>query len=124
MGSLSKALEYLSYYLPSTFQYLQKCIEDTDWLSFLCSVIQVFLEFWNSSDPFEEYISDFTKTSRCVQDECAHMLTEIVSLLKQIRSYQYLLNIITVEKIDKLQKINTDLMYILDKYFSTNIWTN
>ena len=50
------------------------------------------------------------------------MITEIVSLLNHIRSCQYLENINTVEKMENLQKLNTDLFEILDQYFSTNIW--
>ena len=67
---------------------------------------------WNSSNTFEEYIPNFMKTSRCVQDECAHMITEILSLSKHIRSCQYLPNIHIVKKMDELQKLNTDLMSI------------
>ena len=54
-------------------------------LSFLHGVLQVYLEFWNSSSPFEEYVLNFTNPSRCVQDECAYMITEIISLLNHIR---------------------------------------
>ena len=50
------------------------------------------------------------------------MLHELVSLLKHIRSCQYLPNINTVEKMDELQKLNKDLIAILDEYFSTNIF--
>ena len=87
-----------------------------------CHFYVVYLEFWNSSNPFKEYMPDFTKPLKCVQDECAHMLTELLSLLKHIRSCQYLPNINTVEKIHELQKLNMDLIAILDEYFSTNIW--
>ena len=50
------------------------------------------------------------------------MITKTVSLLNHIRSCQYLPNINTVEKMDELQKLNTDLISILDEYFKTNIW--
>ena len=50
------------------------------------------------------------------------MITETVSLLNHIRSCQYLPNINTVEKMDELQKLNMDLIEILDEYHSTNIW--
>ena len=33
-------------------------------------------------------------------------------------------NINTVERMEEFQKLNTDLMSILDEYFSTNIWTD
>ena len=54
--------------------------------------------------------------------KCANMITETVLLLNHIRSCQYLPNINTVEKMDELQKLNTDLISILDEYFKTNIW--
>ena len=119
-GGIEKVLHYLDDYLPAKFSHPSKTMEDI--LSFLCAVLQVFLEYWTSSCPFEEYVSDFMKPSRCVQDKCAHMITEIISLLKHIRSCQYLPTINTVEKMDSLQKLNTDLIEILDEYFSTNIW--
>ena len=74
-GGIEKVIEYLTDYLPATFNHSDKKMEDCDMLSFLCGVLQVYLEFLNSSGPFEEYISDFTKSSRCIQDECAHMIT-------------------------------------------------
>ena len=119
---IEKVLHYLDDYLPTTFSHPSKTMEDCDMLSFLHGVLQVYLEYWNTSSPFEEYVPDFTKPSRCVQDECAHMITEIISLLKHIRSCQYLPTINTVEKMDSLQKLNTNLIEILDEYFSTNIW--
>ena len=121
-GAMEKVVHYLDDHLPATFSHPLKTMEDCNMLSFLHGVLQVYLEFWNSSNPFEEYVPDFTKPLRCVQDECAHMLTELLSLLNHIRSCQYLPNINTVEKMDELQKLNTDLIAILDEYFSTNIW--
>ena len=121
-GGMEKVVHYLDDHLPAMFSHPLKTMEDCDMLSFLRGVLQVYLEFWNSSNPFEEYVPDFMKPSRCVQDECAHMLTELLSLLKQIRSCQNLPNINTVEKMDELQKLNMDLTAILDEYFSSNIW--
>ena len=119
---IEKVLHYLEGNLPATFGHPLKTIEDCDMLSFLHGVLQVYLEFWNSSHPFEEYVPDLNKPSRCVQDKCAHMLHELLSLLKHIRSCQYRPNINTVKKIDELQKLNKDLIAILDEYFSTNIF--
>ena len=118
---MEKVVHYLDDHLPATFSHPLKTMEDCDMLSFLRGVLQVYLELWNSSNPFEEFVSDFTKPSRCVQDEFAHILTELLSLLKHSRSCQYLPNINTVEKMDELQKLNMDLIAILDEYFSTNI---
>ena len=114
-GGIEKVLEYLEDYLPAM---CSKTMDDCDMLSFLHGVLQVYLEFWNSSGPFKEYVPDFMKPSRCIQDECAHMITEIVSLLNHIRSCQHLPNINTKNP----QKLNVDLIAILDEYFNTNIW--
>ena len=119
---MEKVVHYLDDHLPAMFSHPLKTMEDCVMLSFLHEVLQVYLEFWNSSNPFEEYVPDFTKPSGCVQDKCAHMLTELLSLLKQIRSCQYLPNINMVEKMDELKKLIMDLIAILDEYFSTNIW--
>ena len=120
---MEKVLEYLTTHLPAMFNHPHKTMEDSEMLSFLHGILQVYLEFQNSSGPFVEYVPDFMNPSKYVQDECAHMVTETVSLLTHIRSCQYLPKIKIVEKMDELQKLNTDLMSILDKYFSTNIWT-
>ena len=117
MGGMEKVLQYLTSHLPNTFQHKFKTMEDSHMLSFLCGVVQIYLEFWHSSDPFEEYIQDFTKPSLSIQQECEHMTAEIIYLLKHIRSCQFLLNINTVEKMDELQKLNNDLISILDDYF-------
>ena len=121
-GGMEKVVHFLDDHLPATFSHPLKIMEDSDMLSFLHGVLQVYLEFCNFSNPFEEYVPDLTKPLRCVQDECAHMLTELLSLLKHTRSCQYLPNINMVEKMDELQKLNTDWIAILDKYFSINIW--
>ena len=121
-GGIEKVLEYLADYLPATFNHTDKMIDDGDMLSFLCDVLQVYLEFCNATDTLQEYIPDFTRACTCLQDECANMITKTVSLLNHIRSCQYLPNINTVEKMDELQKLNTDLISILDEYFKTNIW--
>ena len=122
ISGISKVLEYVTTHLPTTFNHPEKSMEDCDILSFLCGVLQVYLEFCNSTDPFAEYIPDFTKSSYSVQQECEHMICETVSLLKHIRSCQYLSNLNTVKMIDKLQKLNADLICILDEYFYTSIW--
>ena len=53
---IEKVLQYLEDYLPAMFNHPAKSMEDCDMLSFLYGVLQVYLEFWNSSGPFKEYI--------------------------------------------------------------------
>ena len=121
---ISKVLEYITTHLPTTFNHPQKSMEDCDMLSFLHGILQVYLEFWNSTDPFAEYIPDFSKSSYSSQRKCEYIISETVSLLKHIRSCQYLPNLHTVEIMDKLHKLNVDKICILDKYFNMNIWTH
>ena len=99
-GRIEQVLEYLTDYLPATFNHPDKMIDDGDMLSFLHGILQVYLEFWNAIGPFQEYIPDFTRSSRCLQDECANMITKTMSLLNHIRNCQYLPNINTMEKMD------------------------
>ena len=63
---MEKVVHYLDDHLPAMFSHPLKTMEDCDMLSFLHGVLQVYLEFWNSSHPFKEYVPDFTKPSRCV----------------------------------------------------------
>ena len=101
-GGIEKVLHYLDDHLPAMFSHPCKTMEDCDMLSFLHGVLQVYLEYWNSSCPFKEYVPDFMKPSRCMQDKCAHMITEIISLLKHIRSCQYLPPSTRLKKKDNL----------------------
>ena len=68
---VEKVLEYLADYLPATFSHPAKTMDDGDILSFLHGVLQVYLEFWNATGPVQEYVPDFTRASRGLQDECS-----------------------------------------------------
>ena len=48
---VEKVLEYLADYLPATFNHPAKTMDDSDMLSFLRGVLQVYLEFWNAINP-------------------------------------------------------------------------
>ena len=48
-GGIEKVLHYLDDHLPATFSHPSKTMEDCDMLSFLHGVLQVYLEYWNSS---------------------------------------------------------------------------
>ena len=54
IDGISKLLKYIMTNLPTTFNHLENNMEDCDMLSFLHGVLQVYLEFWNSTDPFAE----------------------------------------------------------------------
>ena len=119
-----KLLSILQIICQKTFNHPEKTTEDCEMLSFLCGVVQVYLEFWNSTDPFAEYVPDFSKSTDSIQQECEHIISETVSLLQHIRSCQYLTNLNTVKTMDKLHKLNVDMICILDRYFNMNIWTH
>ena len=44
-GGIEKVLHYLDDQLPATFNHPAKTMEDCDMLSFLCGVLQVYLEY-------------------------------------------------------------------------------
>ena len=60
ISGISKVFKYITTHLPTTFNHPEKTMEDCDILSFLHGVLQVYLEFWNSTDPFAEYVPNFT----------------------------------------------------------------
>ena len=91
-----------------------KSVNDMELLSFLHGTLQIYLEFWHSSDPFAEYNPYVTKPSDSVQQEAKYIIAERVSLLTHIRSHQFLPNINAMDKMDELQKLNIDLISILD----------
>ena len=53
---MENVVHYLDDHLPATFSHRLKTMEDCDMLSFLHRVLQVYLEFWNSSNPFERQL--------------------------------------------------------------------
>ena len=55
-GGMEKVVHYLDDHLPAMFSHPLKTMEDCDMLSFLRGVLQIYLEFLNSSNPFEEYL--------------------------------------------------------------------
>ena len=44
-GGIEKVLKYLTTHLAAMFNHSYKTIEDCEMLSFLCGVLQVYLEF-------------------------------------------------------------------------------
>ena len=60
-GGIEKVLLYLEDYLPAMLTHPSRMMEDSDMFSFLHGVLQVYLEYWNSSGPFQEYKPDFSK---------------------------------------------------------------
>ena len=52
-GGMEKVVYYLDDHLAATFSHPLKTMKDCDILSFLHGVLQVYLEFWNSSHPLK-----------------------------------------------------------------------
>ena len=44
-GGIEKVLHYLDDHLPATLKHPSKMMEDCDMLSFLCGILQVYLEY-------------------------------------------------------------------------------
>ena len=58
-GGIEKVIEYLQDYLPATFTHPLKTMEDCDMFSFLCGVLQVYLEFGIQVVPIKNIYQTF-----------------------------------------------------------------
>ena len=60
MKGITTIIQYLTTNLIQTLDHLSKTMENEEMYSFLRGVLQVYLEFWNSTQPPFEYIPDLT----------------------------------------------------------------
>ena len=108
MHGISTIIEYLTSNLIKTFHHPLKAMDDQEMYSFLCGVLQIYLEFWNSTEPPVEYIPDlkYQMISEPVKQQTT-VISKISALLKHIRSCQvfpHVNNLQAMEKLEKLQQ--------------------
>ena len=60
MKGITTIIQYLTTHLIQTLDHLSKTMENKEMYSFLQGVLQIYLEFWNSTQPPFEYIPDLT----------------------------------------------------------------
>ena len=94
--------------------------------SFLWGVLQIYFQFWNSTQQPFEYIPDLTyQTINEPLEQQKAAISKITYLLKHIEFYQFfphVNNLHSMEKLEKLEKLNSDLISLPQDYFNQTIW--
>ena len=85
MNGISTIIQYLTSNLIQTFDHPLKTMDNQEMYSFLRGVLQIYLEFWNSTQPPVECIPDlkYQTIIKPVEQQTA-VISEISSLLKHI----------------------------------------
>ena len=128
MKGISTIIQYLECNLVQTFQHPLSSMDSNEMYSFLRGVLQIYLEFWNSTEPPFEYIPDVPQqhqqsTSQQTFQPHISTINEITSLMKHIRSCEFFPHFNNLYSLGKIEKLNTDLIQLLQEYFSQTIWT-
>ena len=123
MKGITTIIQYLTTHLIQTLDHPSKTMENEEMYSFLQGVLQINLEFWNSTQPSFEYIPDLTyqTINEPLQQQKA-AISKITSLLKHIECYQYFPHVNNLHSMEKLEKLNSDLISFLQDYFNQTIW--
>ena len=123
MKGITTIIQYLTTNLIQTLDHLSKTMENEEMYSFLRGVLQIYLVFWNSTQPPFEYIPDLTyqTINKLLQQQKA-AISEITSLLKHIKCYQFFPHVNNLHSMDKLEKLNSNLISLLQDYFNQTIW--
>ena len=123
MKGITTIIQHLTTNLIQTLDHPSKTMENEEMYSFLWGVLQIYLEFWNSTQPPFEYIPDlmYQTINEPLEEEKA-AISEITSLLKHIECYQFFPHVNYLHCIEKLEKLNSDLISLLQDYFNQMIW--
>ena len=128
MKEISTIIQYLECNLVQTFEHPLSSMDSNEMYSFLRGVLQIYLEFWNSTEPPFEYIPDGLQqqeqsTSRQTFQPHISTINQITSLMNHIRSCQFFPHFNNLHSLERIEKLNTDLIQLLQEYFSQTIWT-
>ena len=80
-------------------------------LTFLKGILQIYLEFWNSTNPPIEYvpdIPDYTQVQVSSIQQCQHIISETLHLLNFVKSHSHFPNFSNIESVEKIDKLNYD----------------
>ena len=124
--NMDKITEYLDFHILSTLDHPSRTMDLTAMLTFLKGILQIYLEFWNSTNPPIEYvpdIPDYTQVQVSIIQQCQHMISETLQLLSFVKSNSHFPNFSDIESVEKIDKLNCDLIYLLEDYFKKTIWT-
>lgn len=123
MQGISTIIQHLSTDLIQTFDHPSRNMDNDEMYSFLRGVLQIYLEFWNSTQPPFEYIPDLTyQTIIDPQEQQKAAISQITSLLNHIKCYNAFPHVNNLHSMEKLEKLNTDLISLLQDYFKQTIW--
>ena len=123
MKSITTIIQYLTTNLIQTLDHPSKTMENEEKYPFLWGVLQIYLEFWNSTQPPFECIPDLmyqTINEPLEQQKAA--ISEITSLLKHNEYYLFFPHVNNLHFMEKLEKLNSDLISFLQDYFNQTIW--
>ena len=123
MKGIMTIIQHLTTNLIQKLDHPSKTMENEEMYSFLRGVLQIYLEFWNSTQPPFEYIPDLmyqTINEPLEQQKAA--ISEITSLLKHIECYQFFPHVNNLHSMEKLETLNFDLISLLQHYFNQTIW--
>ena len=123
MKGITTIIQHLTTNLIQTLDHPSKTMENEEMYSFLWGVLQIYLEFWNSTQPPFEYIPDLTyQTINEPLEQQKAAISKITSLLKHIECYQFFPHVNNLHSMEKLETLNSDLISLLQDYFNPTIW--
>ena len=120
---IDKITEYLDFHILYTLHHDSRTMDDSAMLTFLKGTLQIYLEFWNSTTPPIEYTPDIPDSTSPHITQCKHMISETLQLLNYIKSNAHFPNFSKLQSVEKMDQLNTDLIYLLEEYFRKTIWT-
>ena len=91
---------------------------------FFKGTLQIYVEFWNARKPLVEYIPHVPNPQDTVELQINSHINEMWSLLSYIKSAIYFPCVNNLHSFKILDKLNRDLINILEQYFHTNIWSD
>ena len=117
--------EYLTRQVTWTLEHPLRTMDKDDIQSFLKGTLQIYVEFWNATDPpFGEYAPELPSEEAQTSNKIDIFTEEILSIFKFITEHFHCPWVNNLRSIEKLQKLNMDLRSVLENYFKTNIWSD
>ena len=107
-----------------TLEHPLRTMDKDDIQSFLKGTLQIYVEFWNATDPpFGEYAPELPSEEAQTSNKIDIFTEEILSIFKFITEHFHCPWVNNLQSMEKLQKLNMDLRSVLENYFKTNIWS-
>ena len=124
LDQLSTLLQYFSNQVHSTLTHPLRSMNEQDANIFFKGTLQIYVEFWNARKPLVEHIPHVPNPQDTVEIQINSHINEMWSLLSYIKSAIYFPCVNNLHSFKILDKLNRDLINILEQYFHTNIWSD